>query len=115
LNANRQQGEYTLRAASEKTGAVAYATAIINDDSGIESISPNPFNGQFTVHLTHSAGANTVIRMSPINGSGRVAEYSVTAGEQEVTVSAENCQSGIYIVSLIENGILTGSSRIIKN
>ncbi len=115
LNASRQQGEYTLRVASEKTGAVAYATAIIHDESAIESISPNPFNGQFTVRLSHPAVANTIIRLSPLSGNGRVAEYPVIVGEREVAVSAENCLSGIYIVSLIENGKLTGGSRIIKN
>ena len=115
LNASRQQGEYTLRVASEKTGAVAYATAIIHDESAIESISPNPFNGQFTVRLSHPAVANTIIRLSPLSGNGRVAEYPVIVGEREVAVSAENGQSGIYIINLIENGRLTGSSRIIKN
>lgn len=115
LNASRQQGEYTLRVASEKTGAVAYATAIIHDESAIESISPNPFNGQFTVRLSHPAVANTIIRLSPLSGNGRVTEYPVVTGEREVTISAENCLSGIYIVSLIENGKITGNSRIIKN
>ena len=115
LNATRQQGEYTLRVASEKTGAVAYATAIINDESAIESISPNPFNSQFTVHLAYPAMANTFIRISPINGNGRVAEYPVVTGEREVSIPAENCSSGIYILSLIENGRLSGSFRIIKN
>lgn len=115
LNASRQQGEYTLRVASEKTGAVAYANAIIHDEPAIESISPNPFNGQFTVRLSHPAVANTIIRLSPLNGNGRVAEYPVNVDERELAVSAESCVSGIYIVSLIENGRLTGSSRIIKN
>ena len=114
LNASRQQGEYTLRVASEKTGAVAYATAIINDESAIESISPNPFNNQFTVHLAYPANANTVIRISPVNGNGRVAEYPVVTGEREVSILADY-PSGIYIVNLIEDGIITGSSRIIKN
>ncbi len=115
LAANRQQGTYTLRVASKLTGAVSFATTTIVDENAIENVTPNPFSSEFTVHLTCPVNTTRVIRISPIGGNGRVAEYPVAAGEHEVIIPAKNCPSGIYIVNLIEDGMITGSYRIIKN
>ena len=114
LTTSRQQGVYTLRVASELTGAVSYATTTIADEPVIESVTPNPFNNQFTVRLAHPATTSSIIRLTAINGTGRIIEVPISTGELEVDINATDCTSGIYAVGLYENGTLTDNRRIIK-
>lgn len=80
------------------------------------SITPNPASTTATIKYQRGGLANAVlsIAITSING-GSVYNYELDNGADETTIDVSNLPNGIYIVTLLEDGIATSSSlRLVK-
>ncbi len=65
------------------------------------------------IKLAHPAAENTLLMISSISGTVSKS-YSVKAGENEITLFVSQLPSGIYNLSLIENGKTIDTKKITK-
>ena len=76
---------------------------------------PNPGNGQFCLKFNkaRTPGANLELSISDYTGRW-VMSHKVSENESSVYGSSE-LTPGIYLVSIIENGVITGTQKLIKS
>jgi hypothetical protein len=68
---------------------------------------PNPVRDILSISVAHEQDADVIIELLDLSGRSikQVANYEVKAGEQRLwTVAVEELQSGVYILSMQENG-----------
>ncbi|MCM1109518.1 MAG: T9SS type A sorting domain-containing protein [Clostridium sp.] len=76
--------------------------------------SPNPTNGEVTISTQLDNNVNNaIIVISSITGN-REKTLTIPQGTYIITENIADLNAGIHIISLIVNGILTDSQRIIK-
>ena len=73
-------------------------------------ISPNPNNGEFEINLSY-IGENTSIEILDLNGK---LVYQNRLNNKTQFINVSSISRGIYIISLIENGIRKTKKLIIK-
>lgn len=73
-------------------------------ETKITSISPNPATDNITVQYQSAfAGIDLKLMLTRTSGLG-LYEFDLNASENEATLDISNVQSGMYVVSLVENG-----------
>lgn len=84
-------------------------------DTKITSVSPNPATDQVDVEFMRS-NPNSRLELSLTNTStSQNYNFDVSKGDTRATVDISTLQSGVYIVNLIEDGVvIPGSERLIK-
>ena len=112
LNCNvtpTQTTTYTLAVTADADGYRAYDQVTVTVQQGLlNSISPNPANGQVTVSYRLAANvASAVIQI--LNGNGQVVgSYPVSGGSSAVTgnvvINTSSMAAGSYTVRLISSG-----------
>lgn len=95
--------------------ATAYVTAelcntVENLDMSGMTISPNPFSEMLSIHIT----AAEATELSLIDVTGRIVKTLSVAGNSVVMIAAEGLPAGMYTVELRNNGVVTGTSRVVK-
>lgn len=108
------EGEITLRVKADEDGQIGYAKTFVEKGMSIKSLSPLPFKSSLNVTLSAPATSSTTLKIASVSGNGEILEYPVAKGESELTVYASQLGKGIYTVSLIENGAVVDTERVIK-
>lgn len=108
------EGEITLRVKADEDGQIGYAKTFVEKGMSIKSLSPLPFKSSLNVTLSSPATLNTALKIAPAYGTGEVLEYPIAKGENGITVYVSQLCKGIYTVSLLENGIVVDTEKVIK-
>ena len=77
---------------------------LIPIETKITSISPNPATDNITVQYQSAfVGIDLKLMLTRTSGLG-LYDFDLDASENEATLDISNVQSGMYVVSLVDNG-----------
>ena len=106
--------ESQIRALDIREGA-GNSGQMANQIGEILSIAPNPFSNETSIRCKIEAG-HTKAAISFFNMDGQQMRYislDPETGEAEVSLKGENLQSGLYTVSLIVDGWVVDTERVV--
>ncbi len=90
---------------TEGTAGIGLEEKLLN----IMSITPNPSSGKVTLELSNEINHNSVVSLRDLSGR-LISEQSF---DSYARMELDLNHQGIYLVSLYENGILIGTSKLI--
>lgn len=105
---------YNLKVEAVSDGAINYATLQSSGYSSIKSVDSQSNPGAVSVSLTTPASEGAVLRIASASGSTPASDYRVGTGTMSYDIPAASLSSGIYQVSLIEEGKVTGAVKFTK-
>lgn len=103
---------YKVKAEALSDGAISYSAFVQAESSSINSVQST--TGAVNVILEGPANGGTTLRLASATGNVPVAEYSVEAGSTVCNIPAGNLPSGVYQVTMVENGVVTGIKKFTK-
>lgn len=113
--AGQQASNYTVRVEATSDGAISYSSATMAmQSSSIKSVDCKSNPNEVKVTLEGPAASNATLRLASSTGNTPVGDYNVESGVTTCTIPATNMPSGIYQVTLIENGTVTGTKKFTK-
>ena len=104
---------YKLMVEADLDGAISSANSMQVESCSIKSVDTRSLT-KFDVELEGPATGGSVLRLASATGSVPVTEYAVESGSVSYSIPADNLPSGVYQVSLLENGTLTGVKKFVK-
>jgi hypothetical protein len=93
-------------------GAISYSASVQAESSSINSVQST--TGAVNVILEGPANGGTTLRLASATGNVPVMEYSVETGSTVCNIPADNLPSGVYQVTMVENGAVTGIKKFTK-
>ncbi len=88
----------------------SYENHIIVNNSFSSSVYPNPFSSKLIVEFSDAD------LISIYNGVGeKIKTIALLHGQTKVEINTADLREGIYFFSLIKEGIVTETSKIVKN
>ncbi|MBP3511192.1 MAG: hypothetical protein J6K19_04030 [Prevotella sp.] len=113
--AGQQASNYTVRVEATSDGAISYSSATMAmQSSSIKSVDCKSNPNEVRVTLEGPAASNATLRLASSTGNAPVSDYSVESGATTCTIPSTGMPSGIYQVTLIENGTVTGTKKFTK-
>lgn len=112
--AGKPQTAYQLKVEAKTDGAISYSEFVQAESSMIRSVDSQSNSSLVRVLLEGPAGERSTLRLASATGNAPVTEYAVESGATECYIPAEGLSSGVYQVSLMENGTLTGVKKFMK-
>lgn len=106
-------GEITLRTVAEKSGRIAYASTFVEPKQAIKSVAIANNNTAIKLVLASLAPKGTLVRIAKVS-NGTSSEYIIREGEKEVTITPDNFDRGVYVISLVVDGATIESKSIVK-
>lgn len=103
---------YRVKAEALSDGAISYSAMEPAESSTIKSVLSDP--GSVNVIFEGPANSGTTLRLASATGNAPVAEYSVEAGSTACNIPADNLASGVYQVTMVENGVVVGTKKFTK-
>lgn len=103
---------YRVKAEALSDGAISYSAMEPAESSTIKSVLSDP--GSVNVIFEGPANSGTTLRLASATGNAPVAEYSVEAGSTACYIPADNLPSGVYQVTMVENGVVVGTKKFTK-
>lgn len=103
---------YKVKAEALSDGAISYSAPVQAESSSINSVQSTA--SAVNVILEGPANGGTTLRLASATGNVPVAEYSVEAGSTVCHIPADNLPSGVYQVTMVENGVVTGIKKFTK-
>lgn len=103
---------YKVKAEALSDGAISYSASVQAESSSINSVQST--TGAVNVILEGPANGGTTLRLASATGNVPVAEYSVETGSTVCNIPADNLPSGVYQVTMVENGVVTGIKKFTK-
>lgn len=103
---------YRVKAEAVSDGAISYSTMVPAESSTIKSVLSDP--GSVNVIFEGPANGGTTLRLASATGNTPVTEYSVETGSTVCNIPADNLSSGVYQVTMVENGVVTGIKKFTK-
>lgn len=103
---------YKVKAEALSDGAISYSASVQAESSSINSVQST--TGEVNVILEGPANGGTTLRLASATGNVPVTEYSVEAGSTVCCIPADNLPSGVYQVTMVENGVVTGIKKFTK-
>ena len=103
---------YKVKAEALSDGAISYSASVQAESSSINSVQST--TGAVNVILEGPANGGTTLRLASATGNVPVMEYSVEAGSTVCNIPADNLPSGVYQVTMVENGVVTGIKKFTK-
>ncbi len=104
-------------AGSNTTTSTAYITAeLCNgieavDADGLLSVSPNPFNAFTVITIVDGASAEKA-ELTDI--TGKIIRTMDIAGRSSVTIDGKGLAAGVYVLRILQNGVVTGTVKVVK-
>lgn len=92
----------------DKTSGVA---KIVREETKV-SATPNPASAGTPVIMTIPDGSNRHVEVSNLNGA-RMASYNIGSGSSQVSIPTTNLTSGMYLFSVIIDGKMVDTCKII--
>ncbi len=103
---------YKVKAEALSDGAISYSASVQAESSSINSVQST--TGAVNVILEGPANGGTTLRLASATGNVPVMEYSVETGSTVCSIPADNLPSGVYQVTMVENGVVTGIKKFTK-
>lgn len=103
---------YRVKAEALSDGAISYSAMEPAESSTIKSVQSDP--GSVNVIFEGPANSGTTLRLASATGNAPVTEYSVEAGSTVCNIPADNLASGVYQVTMVENGVVVGTKKFTK-
>jgi len=103
---------YKVKAEALSDGAISYSAPVQAESSSISSVQSTA--GAVNVILEGPANSGTTLRLASATGNVPVTEYSVEAGSTVCDIPADNLPSGVYQVTMVENGVIVGIKKFTK-
>lgn len=103
---------YKVKAEALSDGAISYSASVQAESSSINSVQST--TGAVNVILEGPANGGTTLRLASATSNVPVTEYSVEAGSTVCNIPADNLPSGVYQVTMVENGVVTGIKKFTK-
>lgn len=103
---------YRVKAEALSDGAISYSAMEPAESSTIKSVQSDP--GSVNVIFEGPANSGTTLRLASATGNAPVAEYSVEAGSTACNIPADKLASGVYQVTMVENGVVVGTKKFTK-
>lgn len=92
----------------DKTSGVA---KVVREETNISAV-PNPVAAGTPVVMTIPAGSNRYVEVSNLNGA-RMASFAVGADSSQVFIPTANLSSGMYLFTVIVDGIKADTCKVI--
>lgn len=105
---------YTVRAEAVSDGAISDSKAVTAESTSIKSVDARGGSDDVNVDFYGSVPAGSTLRVTSANGRTPVQTYSVESGVTSYQIPASGLPSGVYQVTLIENGLVTGVKKFAK-
>lgn len=105
---------YRVQAEAVSDGAIGYTDLVSSGYSSIKSVDSKSNPGVVTVDLTCPASDGAVLRITPTSGNISTTDYRMASGTTTYDIPASDLSSGVYQVSLIEGGTVTGAVKFTK-
>lgn len=103
---------YRVKAEALSDGAISYSAMEPAESSTIKSVLSDP--SSVNVIFESPANGGTTLRLASATGNAPVTEYSVEAGSTACNIPADNLASGVYQVTMVENGVVVGTKKFTK-
>ena len=103
---------YQVKAEALSDGAISYSAPVQAESSSINSVQST--SGSVNVIFEGPANSGTTLRLASATGNAPVAEYSVEAGSTACNIPADKLASGVYQVTMVENGVVVGTKKFTK-
>ncbi len=103
---------YRVKAEALSDGAISYSAMEPAESSTIKSVLSDP--SSVNVIFEGPANGGTTLRLASATGNAPVTEYSVEAGSTVCNIPADNLASGVYQVTMVENGVVVGTKKFTK-
>lgn len=87
------------------------SNTVISKEPNI-SIFPNPFNDYISIQLNNQS--NQLYSLRIYNALGQTVQQFENINSEQKTIDCGNFKSGIYLLQLIQNGIIIGHQKLIK-
>ena len=110
--ASSSESEFTVRDESLEDGAVSYSKVNVSPVSAIKSLENT--KNSVKVVLKDAATSTTVLKLSSASASLPTTEYEVEEGERECEIPTASLPSGVYGITLVEDGIPVESRKVLK-
>lgn len=110
--ASSSESEFTVRSESLEDGAVSYSKVNVSPVSAIKSLENT--KSSVKVVLRDAATSTTVLKLSSASASLPTTEYEVEEGERECEIPTASLPSGVYGITLVEDGIPVESRKVLK-
>lgn len=110
----QKQMDALLNSKTGSTTGINQANAIGSEGFAMEQNIPNPFNGETTIKYTLPTSVNTAF-MAVYDLTGKqITSFPVTEkGNASLTITSEKLAAGIYIYSIVADGKVIDSKRMI--
>ncbi len=113
--AGHQASEYTVHVEAVSDGAISYSAATLDmQHSSIQSVDSKSNPNVVKVTLDGPAANDATLRLASSTGNTPVSDHKVESGATTCTIPAGTMPSGVYQVTLIENGTVTGTKKFTK-
>ena len=107
-------GQYKLRVVADKDGAVSYAEINVANSMNIESVGClNAENNSVDVRISLPATKKTKIKVSSISNPVYNREFAVREKSNSTKADLSGCPKGVYVVSLVENGVTMDTKSVV--
>ena len=110
--AGQQASNYTVRVEATSDGAISYSQATMVHESSIRNVNSTP--KEINVTFESPVSSNATLRLASSTGNMPASDYGVESGTTTYSIPAANMPAGVYQVTLIEDGTVTGTKKFTK-
>ncbi|MDO4934588.1 MAG: hypothetical protein Q4E71_08295 [Prevotella sp.] len=103
---------YKVKAEALSDGAISYSAMVSAESSSINFVQST--SGEVNVMFEGPANGGTTLRLASATGNVSATEYRVETGSTVCSIPADNLPSGVYQVTMVENGVVTGIKKFTK-
>ncbi len=114
IPAGASTSDYTVKVQAKSDGAISYSTAQAPMLSSIKNVDAKSRKDAIVVTFENPTVNQSTLRVALSAGNSPVADYTVDGGAETYDIPASNMVSGVYQVTLIENGKVTGTKKFVK-
>lgn len=105
---------YTVRAEAISDGAISDSAPVEAESSSIKSVDSKSNPEAIIVDFYGNASDGAALRLASANGQTPVTDYSVENGASYCIIPASGLPQGVYQVTMVENGVVTGIKKFAK-
>ena len=106
--------QYKVKAIADKDGAYNYAMADLTGSQSIQKVELNSNSQQATVIFQEATDSKASLQLSSVSGNVPTQEYPVDEGILKYQIPTSELRTGVYQVSLVENGQVIDTKKFVK-
>lgn len=105
---------YYVRAEAMSDGAISDSKPVLAESSSIRSVDSRSNPSAVNVEFYSPVPVGATLRLASADGQTPVTSYNVESGAASYDIPASGLPSGVYQVTLVENGTVTGVKKFVK-